>query len=92
MLRKILLVVAVTWMMVALAPLRTGIETLLYLHPPRWGAAEPNGFPILREATSTAYGFTLTGERSWIVPLVIGSGGLFGGVSLLIWAWRMPRD
>ena len=34
----------------------------------------------------------LDGDAVWFVPLLAGSGGLFGALGLLLWAWRAKRE
>ncbi|MFH5804730.1 hypothetical protein [Alienimonas sp. DA493] len=32
------------------------------------------------------------GTALWLAPTVVGTGGLFGGLGLLVWAWRTKPE
>ena len=86
--RTRLIAAAVILLLLSLPPLLSGLTMLYFAHPPFGGPAGLGDDVFVYDQSVTVGGVTLTGEWAWIVPLIVGSGGLIGGGSLLVWAWR----
>lgn len=82
-----------TWAGVAIL----GMSKVGWFLPPasdRYSDDAEDEFLIVTQMSfvETTFGpFTFTGEWAWLAPMLVGSGGLLGGLALLIWAWRAKR-